>query len=196
MRNKLKYAVIIMTFFFFSSCTPPSTAVSVREVNPSHSIEGVSGLGIESKDIILMSKKMVYDILADPNFSKKTRPPTIIIDDKRFLNESSQIININLLLDRLRIELMRESRGRLEFLSRKNMDLVMEEHQIDGVPIKSADYRMIGRISSIRTASNKTGIQSNFLQFSFEILDLSEGYLVWGNIYDVKKYGADDTVYR
>ena len=192
---------------FLSSCVAPSTAISVREVDPSQSIEGVSGLGIESKDIVLMTSKMVSDILRDPRFFNAEKTPRIIIDNRRFINESNQIINLNLLLDRLRIELMRESIGRLEFVSRENMDVVMEEKQLemkgytenennDTIFMAGADYRMIGKITSLATSSNKTAVRSNYIQFSFELLDLVNGLSVWGNLYEVKKYGADDTIYH
>ena len=209
--NKHSSVVILILFILFcfllSSCVAPSTAISVTEVDPSQSIEGVSGLGIESKDIVLMTSKMVNDILGDLRFLNTEKIPRIIIDDRRFINESNQIINLNLLLDRLRIELMRSSRGRLDFVSRENMDLVMEEKKLemsgytenennDTIYTAGADYRMIGKITSLATSSNKTGVRSNYIQFSFELLDLVNGLSVWGNIYDVKKFGADDTIYH
>ncbi|MDP8209163.1 MAG: hypothetical protein P9M05_00010 [Candidatus Stygibacter australis] len=209
----MRFSKYIILFVFsviiviLGGCAAPSGAVDVREVDPSVSIKGVSGLGIESKDIVTMTSKMVTDILSDPKFVSSGKVPKIIIDDRRFMNESNQMINLNMLLDRLRIELMRASNGRLEFVSRENMDIVLEEKKLEmqgytesdddySIYTAAADYRMIGKITSLSTTSNKTGIRSNYLQFSFEMLDLDQGLSIWGNIYEVKKYGADDTIYH
>jgi penicillin-binding protein activator len=193
--QRISFFVLLALVICISSCTPPSTAVGVREIDPGESVSGVSGLGIESKDIVVMSEKMVVDLLRDSVLSKD-RTPSIIIDDTRFRNESSQIININMLTDRLRIELMRAVKGKIKFVSRQNEDLALKENEITGVKYDPADYRLIGRITSLSTASNQTGVRSNYLMFSFEILDLSNSNSVWGNFYEVKKIGADDTVYR
>ena len=206
MKNTIIICIAIIGMI--SGCSVPSTVMSVQEINPSESIENVGGLGIESKDIVKMTREMVQDILSYSLFSNKNDPPSIIIDDKRFLNESNQIINISILIDRLRIELMRSSQGRLEFVSRKNMDLAQEEKMLemqgyterenssDTIYLAGAKYRMIGKITSLSTASNSTGIKSNYYQFFFEIIDLDTAKSVWGNIYEIKKVGADDTLYN
>lgn len=210
MNHSIKFVVSLPCFIIinFSGCVPPSESLAPVYVDPTRSVSGVSGLGFESQDIRAMTDIMIRDILSDPRFSDAPKPPRIIVDDTRFINESIQIFNINLLLDRLRIELMRSSRGRLEFVSRENIDLVREERMLEqfgetdtgNIPsagkIAGADYRLIGKITSQTSASNRSGVRSNYFQFSFEILDLDRGLTVWGNLYELKKVGADDTIYR
>lgn len=196
LKSALFKCLVGLLILVSSGCVPPSNAVRVKEVDPVASIKNAAGLGIESKDIAKMTSKMSSDIIADPHFRQTSRPPTIIIDNTRFINESNQMININMLVDRLRIYLMRSAKGRLHFKSRENLDLALNEKIISGIKIEEADYWLVGRISSLSTASNKSGIRTNFLQFTFEILDLSDSSLIWGNIYEVKKVGADDTIYR
>lgn len=182
--------------------------VSPQYVNSSLAVEGVSGIGFESQDIKEMSDKMVRDILSQPRFANATVIPRIIIDDSRFVNESNQIVNLNLLLDRLRIELMRAAEGRIQFVSRQNVDLVEREKmlkmssRVDSGStgprraIAGADYQLVGKITSQTSSSNRTGVRSNYYQFSFEMLDLNNALSVWGNLYEVKKAGADDRIYH
>jgi len=204
----MRLIITIIGFVLILGCTQTSNYIPVQEVNPEQDIELIRGLGIESKDVVKMSKKMVRDILQYPIFIHAEITPSIIIDDKRFLNESNQIINTSMLLDRLRIELMRASLGKLKFVSRENMDLAMNEKKLemqgyteredssDGLAVSGAKYRMVGKITSLSTASNNSGIKSNYYQFTFEIIDLDNSDSVWGNIYEIKKYGADDVLYN
>lgn len=53
----------------------------------------VSGVGVESQDIVTISDTMVRDLLADPQVVKMARAPRIIIDGEHFKNESTQRIN-------------------------------------------------------------------------------------------------------
>lgn len=182
--------------------------VRAAYTDPGQTVQGVSGLGFESQDIRAMTDQMVRDLLAMPQFGNAARSPRVIIDDTRFVNESNQIVNLNLLLDRLRIELMRAAGGRILFVSRQNVDLVQEEKALKAAgavdaggtnprdAMAGADFRLIGKITSQSTASNSSGVRSNYYQFSFEMLDLNTSYSVWGNLYDLKKYGADDTIYH
>lgn len=169
----------------------------VREVPVDKSVEGVSGVGIESQDIDKMTKEMLKDLLAQDFVIEAEEPPRIIVDNRRFVNESSQIINTNLLADRLRVSLIRNSKGSFVFLSRENFDAVLDESKItNNLKILPADYRLTGRITSISGFSNKTGVKSNFVQIAYELIDLKTSEIVWSNFYEVKKVGADDTIYR
>ncbi len=200
--------ILLAWIAWFSGCAAPSQSMTPQYVDPSSFTQGISGVGFESQDVRALSTLMVNDLLAENRFAEPEIPPRIIIDDTRFKNESSQVFNINMLLERLRIELMKASEGKLEFVSRQNLDLVLEERSLSqsgltdegtkAAPenVAGADYRLIGRITSQSTASNTSGIRSNYFQVSFEILDLDSGLSVWGNVYDMKKAGADDTIYR
>lgn len=182
--------------------------VRATYTDASQTVQGVSGLGFESQDIRSMTDQMVRDILGTPRFGNAAQRPRVIVDDTRFVNESNQMVNLNLLLDRLRIELMRAAGGQIHFVSRQNVDLVQEEKELKegGIvdagntdhrdAIAGADYRLIGKITSQSTVSNDSGIRTNYYQFSFEMLDLNTSLSVWGNLYDLKKFGADDTIYH
>lgn len=178
-----------------------------RTVDHTATVAGVSGIGIESQDLVQVSDRMVRDLMATPAFMNTTRPPRVIIDDTRFRNESNQMLNLALVVDRLRIELMRAAQGRLLFVSRQNVDLVERERtlkatgRVDGADatkrsIAGADYMLIGRIASQTSTSSGTGARANYFQITFEMVDLNSSLSIWGNLYDLKKAGADDRIYH
>ena len=182
--------------------------VAPKTVDATVTLAGVSGVGIESQDLIPMSDKMVRDLLADPTFGNASTPPRVIIDDTRFKNESNQPMNLALIVDRLRIELQRASRGKMQFVSRQNVDLVEKEKQLKASgrvdagssstrrAIAGADYMLIGKIAVQSSTDRSSGMRANFYQITFEMLDLNNSLTVWSNYYDVKKAGADDKIYH
>lgn len=169
----------------------------VQEVAVDQKFQKTAGVGLESQDIDKMTKMMITDILSQSFMQEAIDPPKVVIDSKTLINESSQVINTSLLADRLRVNLMREAKGNLLFVSRENMKSVMEEAQIsDQVSITKVDYRLTGRITSLSSFSNNSGMKSNFVQIAYELIDLKTAVVVWSNLYQVKKVGADDTIYR
>ncbi|MBL0690944.1 MAG: hypothetical protein JJV97_01215 [SAR324 cluster bacterium] len=174
-----------------------SSGVKVSSVEVGEEIDGVSGVGLESHDIDSMTNKMIDEILSQKLPTNSNSVPKIIVDSHKMINESSQIINTSLLTDRIRIGLISNSNGQLIFISRENSDLVIEEAKLSNeLNLIAADYGLTGRITSISGFSNKTGISSNFMQFTFELIDLKTSAIVWASFYDFKKTGADDTIYR
>lgn len=186
--------------FFFIFITVLFTACSTTDVVPVKEVSVTGGspfsLGIESRDIDIISKKMTADLLKS-NFSSD-KIPYIILEGEYFINESSNIINTNLLADKMRVNLLREAQGKMFFVTRQNIQLLIKEAETSGkdINIIEADYRMLARISSISKVSNKTGIKTNYFQFAFELLNLEFSTIVWGNIYDFKREGSDDTIHR
>lgn len=204
---RLTCIAVIATLAGCSAGVRNGSGVPAEYVSTDRQVEGVSGLGVEAQDYRAMTDQMVRDLLASPLFAGNV-PARVIIDDRRFLNESDQIMNMSLVVDRLRIELMRAAAGRIQFVSRENVDIVEEEKELKDAGVVSAgstdfrqgvagaDYRLVGRIASQSTASNNSGLRSSTYLFTFELIDLNTGYVVWGNLYEQRKAGADDTIYR
>jgi PBP1b-binding outer membrane lipoprotein LpoB len=169
---------------------------------------GSAGLGIESQDIVGATDQMMRDMLANPALAGQAKPPRVIIDAEYFVNESTTRINMNSITDRLRVNLNRAANGRMVFVGRQNIAMVEKERElkregkVDGGTIRStkatagADYRMAGRISSLDSMSSRTGEASRYTQIVFEMLDLELGTVVWSGIYEFKKSGQDDVIYR
>ncbi|RQS11610.1 penicillin-binding protein activator LpoB [Burkholderia sp. Bp8998] len=190
--------------------TPGAPGVAAMELDPGRK-GPVSGVGLESHDIVAMSDQMMRDILSDPHFTtaqgQSARRPRVIIDSEYFTNESSQPINRNLITQRLLVNLNRTAQSRMIFVNRARNEMVEQERErkrtgrtdggtnaMHGVPL-GADYRLSGRIGSLDSRSS-TGTIQRYMQITFELTDLETGALVWTGIYEFSRAAADDVVYR
>ncbi len=190
-----------------SACATPDAGkpVTYQDVN---STGVVAGVGVESQDVTAVTDVMVKDILATPEVVKRSQAARVILDSAYFENESSQRINKNLLVDRLRINLQRAAQGKLQFVSRESAEMVAQERDMkrqgvtDAGTLKQAkatagaDYRLVGRINSLDARSAQSGMVERYTQITFELIDLETSLSVWSNLYEFKKGGQDDAVYR
>lgn len=167
----------------------------------------VSGVGIEGQDIVSMTDAMVRDMLGVPQLAGADTVPRVIIDAEYFNNESSQRLNKNQIVERLRIGLQRAAQGRIAFVNRARADMVAKERALKRagkVDVATtgltraqagADYRMSGRIMSMDLRNNQGAVQRDTM-ISFEMTDLETSLIVWSNMYEFRKAGQDDAAYR
>ena len=168
----------------------------------------VKGVGTESQDIIAMSDAMMRDLLTVPELMNRQTPPRVIVDAKYFRNEGTEIIDKALITDRIRVSLNRSAQGRMRFIAREYSDMVAQERDLKNsgaVDVGTtgrtraqagADYRLVGRIGTRDAIDPRSGAKSRFSQYTFEIVDLENGEIVWSNLYEFKKENRDDVVYR
>jgi curli biogenesis system outer membrane secretion channel CsgG len=169
----------------------------------------ISGIGIESRDIDMMADQMVRDLLSRPDIVGTPVPPRIVIDSEKFYNDSSQRIDRDMLTGALRASLSRAAAGRLRFVSRESMDIVMRERELkrtgvaDGGTrgmtqgVSGVDYQLIGKISSLDSSDPKSGIVQRRTQVVFELVDLETGDLPWtGQPYVILRSAGVGVVYR
>ncbi len=196
-----------VSVLLLSACATPDAGkpVTYQDVN---STGVVAGVGVESQDVTAVTDVMVKDILATPEVVKRSQAARVILDAAYFENESSQRINKNLLVDRLRINLQRAAKGKLQFVSRESADMVAQERDMkrqgvtDAGTLKQAkatagaDYRLVGRINSLDARSAQNGMVERYTQITFELIDLETSLSVWSNLYEFKKGGQDDAIYR
>jgi hypothetical protein len=168
----------------------------------------VSGTGIEAQDIVSATDQMMRDILASPAIAGRGGVARVVVDSQYFRNESSQIINKNLLTDRLRTELMRAANGRMTFIARHAADMTEDERVLEQEGVvtgglqgktKAAlgyDYRLGGRIASLDAVDARTGRKSRYFQITFELVERGSSAIVWSGAYEFKKSAQDDILYR
>lgn len=212
MKNFMYIGIIIFSMLFIG-CAPTSDVINSKgkpsvyeEVDSSSA--SIQGNGIESQDIVGMVDLMMRDIVSTGFLLNRKVPPKIIIDSKYFKNQSSSRIDKNLITERLLIQLNRAAQGRMIFLERENIEMVVDERELkrDGEislgsmgnvdKIYGADYRLTGKIMSLDALNNKTGDESKYHQITFKLIDLETGALVWSNIYEFKKTSASNVIYR
>lgn len=168
----------------------------------------VRGVGAESQDIQSMTDQMMRDLLTVPTLMNASTPPRVIIDSSYFRNESSEIIDKAIITDKLRVSLARSSAGRVRFVGREYADAVQMERDLKSQghvdvgttgrtrAMAGADYRLVGRIGTRDAIDTRTGVKERYSVYTFELLDLEYGDLVWSNIYEFKKAAQDSVVYR
>ncbi|TQV74784.1 penicillin-binding protein activator LpoB [Aliikangiella marina] len=168
----------------------------------------VAGVGIESQDIVSMTDQMMRDMLQNEMLMGRDTPPRIVIDAESFVNESMNRINLNMLTDRLRIQLNRAARGRLIFINNHVAGRIAKERELkrtgmtDGGTIRKTqamagvDFFLSGRITSQNAVDSNSGETSRFTQIIFEMTDAEAGFGIWGGMYDFKKTAQDNIIYR
>lgn len=167
----------------------------------------VSSVGIESQDIVSMTDKMARDMLQVPALANASRPPRVIIDARYFKNESDQPLNKDLIVERLAVELQRAAHGRMAFVGRRYAAAVEHERALKRAgkvdvattgltrAAAGADYRLTGEITSL-DAGVSNGMHSSYHEIFFHMIDLETGIVVWSGLYEFKKAGQEDVIYR
>lgn len=205
-----RISLLLASAFAAVGCTtmePNANGVAPQSFDPT--VRGpIAGIGIEAYDVSSMTDQMVRDLLSSPAIARRSASPRIQMDVSDFKNESSQAINRNLIVDRMRVGLNRSAGGRLMFVSREHIQSVNLEREAKrqgltdtgttGLTQATAgvDYKLVGRIAALDSRSSRTGVQQRYTQITFEMLDMESSAVVWNNQYEIARAGADDVVYR
>ncbi len=211
-RHFPRLATALLTVFVTAGCTTYTTRVdnvppgrATRYV-PTDTPTRMGTTGIESQDIVAMTDQMVGDMLASPALVNTVgKAATVIVDDKFFRNESSQRLNKKLIVDRLRIELLRSAKGRIRFIARHASDMFEHEQDlretgvVGGTAKKEGAhaqlFRLTGNFQNLtdRIAQGET---SNYVQVVFEMVDMDTKEIVWGGMYEFKKTSRESLFYQ
>lgn len=167
------------------------------------------GIGIEARDILTITDDMMRDLISSGILTSRESAPRVIIDAQYITNESSARLNKNIITDTLRTELIRNSRGQIVFVTREYTEMVEKERALkrDGIvgtgtirmteATAGADFRLVGRISSLDAVNSQTSVQDRTYFFSFELIDLELNVALYAmGPYQFSKYGQDNVIYR
>lgn len=178
------------------------------ELDP-HGRGAISGVGIESRDIDAMSDQVLRELMSRPDLVSAEKPPRVVVDSEMFRNESSQRIDRNMITDSLRASLNRAAAGRIRFISRESMAIIMRERELKrtGVAdtgttgltqgVAGVDFQMIGRMTSLDSRDARSGLIQRRTQVLFELVDLETGELRYtSQPYVILRAAGDDIVYR
>lgn len=208
--RRLAFLLTLTASLAACQTNPPlqnATGVSSMDVDPSRK-GPVSGVGVESQDILAMTDQMMRDMLVEQIFADTGKRPRVIIDSQYFVNESSQAINKNLITQRLMVNLNRAARTRMQFVNRQNTAMIEQERALKRAGTTDtgttgltkaqlgADYRLSGKIGSLDSRNTRTGMIQRYTQIAFEMTDLESGEIVWAGIYEFARAAADDVIYR
>ena len=192
-----------------SGCASVPNANGVAPTTQNPNARGpVSGVGLEGSDVITMTDQMMRDMMANPKLAAAKIPPRVIIDAQYFKNDGAQPINVNVITDRLRINLNRAANGRILFVSRENAGMVAQERDLKRSGTTDvgttgmtkaqagADYRLGGRMATVDARNATSGMIQRYTQVTFEMIDLENATIVWNNLYELSRSAADSVVYR
>ena len=209
-RTAYAAALAVAVLGILPGCQAPvQNPAGVSSIDVDSSRKGpVSGIGVESQDIVAMTDQMLRDMLAEPIFANTGKRPRVVVDSELFVNESSQALNKSAITQRLRINLNRAARQRIQFVDIESMSAVERERALKrsgttdigttGLTkaVLGVDYKLKGKILSVDSRNNKTGMVQRYTQIAFEMLDMETSELVWGGLYEFTRAAADDVIYR
>ncbi len=169
-------------------CTANTNRVSTASDEPFSDTE------TSSKDLNAVAQKMARSLIGLHQIQAAKTPPRIAFSDVK--NETNEIINKNLFIEKMRTLLLRNSQGKMIFLDREISKDVSNERSakrsgsLSSGKMKAragADYFLTGKLSSIDKQSG--GQRSTYTRYAFRLTDAESTAIVWEDDYEVKKIG-------
>lgn len=177
--------------FILAACGAKTKYADPEAANPK------GGIGIASKDMIAAVEQATSDMTSKVDrFQLGGQPP--IIAFYSIQNNTSQAINKDMFLRRIRATMLNKSEGKFRFLEEAALQRIDEIRaqkragQISHKELKElfgADYLLTGALDSITDVEGR--YKSNFVQMTFRLTDTETGEVVWENLYDFKKERTD-----
>jgi hypothetical protein len=214
--TRMRGSIIIAALAATALAWPADTASAQRNRKGTQAMEldptgrgAISGVGLESRDIDMLADQVVRELMSRPDIVGGTTAPRIVVDSEKFYNDSSQRIDRDMLTGALRASFSRAAAGRIRFVSRESMDIVMRERELKrtGVAdtgtrgmtqgVSGVDYQMIGKMSSLDSRDLKSGMVQRRTQIVFELVDLETGDLPWtSQPYVILRAAGEGVLYR
>lgn len=157
--------------------------------------EPFSDVETSSKDLETVAEKMAKSILQLPQVYQAKSPVRIAFSDVK--NETNEIINKNLFIEKMRTLLLKNGQGRMIFLDREiSADIAREREQKRAGQVTStsskmksgADLFLTGKLASIDKVAGSQ--RSNYTRYSFRLTDAESTDILWEDDYEVKKVGS------
>lgn len=204
----MKSTASLMTLLLVAAAVLTSACGSkyyIRDVDPERPDDRrVRALGPESQDVISVADQMVRSILENPTVRSHGTPPTIVM--LPMVNNTRHAMNQEVFTTLFKARLNQEARDQLVFVSRDlSEDIAIERElkragEVDYDPDLRAlvpaggDYFLRGRADGLANVSTRG--QSDFIIYSFKLVDAETGIEVWEDFYQTMREGQDDVIYR
>ncbi len=193
--------LILAAALLLGACKKDS--FNIRDVDPGQAGR-VRSLGPESQDVLRVSELMMRSLSADPAISEAAVPPTIVMLPME--NNTRFPFNSGTFTTRLQALLNRDSKGQMRFVDRGIYEDILRERQgkregeFDYDPERrtlataGADYFLKGYVEGLSAASREG--MAEYAVYSFSLVDSETGIVLWQDLFDVKREGRDDVLYR
>ncbi len=209
MKKTILFIILCMAI---TSC---ATSVSHQNVILPDADDGLGGTGIESTDILTVSRKMAVSILDTPEIMNAQGQPKIALLPVK--NSTRFVIDKDIFTKKIRIELNKHTEGKVRFLARDQVrtdlkDYILEERMNKREPkaedeygatdvtaskdeaLAGTDFFLTGELSSLSKAAQ--GSRSDYILMSFQLVDAETAEIVWEDAYEVKRVGVAGVVYQ
>jgi penicillin-binding protein activator len=140
----------------------------------------IGGSGVDSGDVRSLAQRMSRSLLALPLTSAEGAPRVAV---QPLLNQSRFRIDAALIQNKLVAELVRRSAGKLLFLGND-----------DGHDTHAHHYVLQGELRSLSKSDG--AVTSDYLVYSFKLIDAVGGGVVWMDDFETKKAAAIGVVYQ
>ena len=164
----------------------------------------VTGLGIESQDLVTIAEKMARGLLGAEQIANAEGKPNIVLEP--IVNKTRFPISKDIFLTRIRVALTSQAKNKMNFLSRDRIDALEKERdlklagevtggeKIKANQFKGADFILTGTFEGI-SGRGQSGA-SDYVLYTFQLLDPNNSDILWEGFHEIKKQGKDDVTYR
>lgn len=147
---------------------------------------------------------MARGILGAPPIAKAEGKPVIVLEPIN--NDTRFPIDKDIFLMLIRDKLLEHAANKITFVAREHMDKLEKERdlklsgqvtggeKITGNKFKGADFILTGTFKGISGRGNAGA--SDYVLYSFQLIDPDTSEIVWGGNHQIKKQGKDDVTYR
>ena len=148
--------------------------------------------GLQSKDVVAASDQMAQDLLADRELNASRDRWMMVVDHVENRTGNSGF-DMDIFLERLRVNLARYGKGRVELVENKAKLRDLQARELDSErddhgqgatatprPRSQPDYALYARVMELPNRG------TSYYLCEFTATDLKSGHQVWTNAYEVK----------
>ena len=181
-------AVLVVTLLL-TSCLSKTQRVAIDTDEPFDSTE------TSSKDLEAVVQKMTRSLILLPQIQNAKTPPRLAFLE--VTNNTNEILNKELFLNKMRTLLIKNSNGKMIFLDRAKIEAIKREREAkrsgeftsnSSGSLSGADYFLTGTLDSIDKAGG--GKRSTYTRYAFRLTNAETGDIYWEDDYEVKKVGS------
>jgi penicillin-binding protein activator len=196
----VKRAAVLAIFMLAVAAFATGCGQNSAYVNPDEP-DKLGGTGIDSQDVRTVAQQMSRDILKSSAIMQSTQKPVIALLPTK--NETRFRVDTDIITLQMRDGLNQFAGDRMTFVERSLMNDINAERAAKRAgettastqkQVLGADYYLTGTLKSIsKSAGDK---RSDYIYYSFELVDAENSAVVWTGGYDVKKVGERGVLYR
>jgi len=161
----------------------------------------LGGTGIDSQDVRTVAQEMSRDLVGSDAIQEAEQKPIVALLPVE--NETRFRVDTDIITLQMRDRLIEFAGDRVTFVARDRLGSVRAEREAKRAGevtssgekmISGADYFLTGVLKTVSKSAE--GKVSDYIYYSFELIDAESSNIVWAKGYDVKKVGERGVLYR